>query len=123
MLACLSTVLKRPLHPYIILHLDIFNFVALAGVNFLSTVGAIQTLQWKASQYYDDANSGHDGYYIFNPDRGKPGQPRLLKVPPQNATVCSGFQGDCKAQTAFTDRTYHRARVELVGIGATWLAV
>ena len=83
----------------------------------------MQTLQWTAAQYYDDANSGHDGYYEYNPNRGQPGQPRLLKVPPQNATACSGFDGDCTAQEAFTRNTHRRARVELAGVGFACVAV
>lgn len=98
-------------------------WVTLATVTFISTVGAVQTLQWTAEQYYHDAESGHDGYYEFNPNRGQPGQPRLLKVPPQNATACSGFGGDCKAQETFTRNTYKRARVELAGVGIAWVAV
>ena len=98
-------------------------WVTLVTVTFISTVGAVQTLQWTAAQYYDDANSGHDGYYEYNPNRGQPGQPRLLKVPPQNATACSGFGGDCTAQDIFTRNTRGRARVELAGLGSACGAV
>ena len=111
------------LHPYATLPLDIFNILTLSVVNLISTVGAIQTLQWTAAQYYNDATSGHDGYYILNPNLGQPGQPRFLKVPPQNATVCSGWEGDCTAQRMFERRTSGRARVELVGVGTAWGAV
>lgn len=116
----LSSALGHHLHPIIVLSLDISLWIALATANFFSTVGAIYTLQWEAAQYYHDENSGHDGYYVFNPQRGEPGQPRFLKVPPQNATVCSGFDGDCAAQEAFTQRTHQRAKVELVGVCMIW---
>ena len=74
-------------------------------------------------QYYDDANSGHDGYYIFNPNRGQPGEPRFLKVPRANATMCSGWDGDCDAQSALEKKTQSRARVELGGVSCAWVGV
>ncbi|CAF9925346.1 MAG: hypothetical protein HETSPECPRED_005811 [Heterodermia speciosa] len=111
------------LHPYATLPLDIFNLLTLSVVSLISTFGAIQTLQWTAAQYYNDANSGHDGYYIVNPKLGQPGEPRFVKVPPQNATVCSGWGGDCPAQRMFERTTSRRARVEVVGVGIAWGAV
>lgn len=123
LLALSSTRFIERFSPYLILAVDLFVLVAVAVVNLLSTAGAIQTLQWEASQYYDDATSGHDGYYIFNPDRDQPGQPRLIKVPPQNATICSSFGGDCAAQETFTSNTHHRAKVEIAGCVLAWIAV
>lgn len=113
----------RPLHPYATLFLDTFIFIILAVINLFSTAGAVQTLQWRAEQYYDDAKSGHDGYYIYNPNRGQPGEPRVLKVPPANATICSGWDGDCDAQHAFERKTQARAKVELGGVSCAWVAV
>ncbi|KAL8997829.1 MAG: hypothetical protein Q9169_003002 [Polycauliona sp. 2 TL-2023] len=108
----------RSLHPYATLPLDLIISITLGFINLFSTAGAVQALQWRAGQYYDDARSGHDGYYIYNPNRRKPGEPRLLKVPPRNATVCSGWDGDCDAQHAFENKTRARARVGLGGVSS-----
>ncbi|KAG6994186.1 hypothetical protein G7Y79_00046g082370 [Physcia stellaris] len=125
-LSLLSTAPFSPLialQPIPTLLCDLFSLLTLSAINLISNFGAVQTLQWTAAQYYDDATSGHDEYYILNPHDGEPGQPRYLKVPPANATVCSGWGGDCEAQGKFERATFRRARVEIGGVACAWGAV
>ena len=105
------------LHPGIALALDLVLRIALFVVGLIATASATQTLQWTAAQYYNDALSGHDGYYAY--EGANIGR---VWVPPKNATTCSGF-GSCTEQDAFTDWTHHRAIVELVACAITWVAV
>ena len=111
------TVTSLVIHPGVSVAFDLVLWVALFVGGLVATASATYTFQWNAAQWYDDATSGHDGYYTYAEDGGG-----RIYIPPKNATICSGFDS-CAEQAAFTDWTHHRAVVELLACAFTWVAV
>ncbi len=65
---------------------------------------AAETLDYDAGFWYN--NNAHNAYQAVYPNGTR------YWVPARNHTPCSGFV-DCAEQTAFNDKTRHRAATEL----------
>ena len=105
-------ILKRFIHPGIEVGLDLFFTI---GATFAAVVGLISaqsTLEWDASHWHNDAP--YEAYHAKHPNG------TIYEVPARNYTPCSGF-ANCEEQDAYTNKTHHRAIVELVGVGFAFL--
>jgi len=80
LLSALLVFIER-FNPYLVLTLDAVAWISLAVADVVLAFGAVETLRWETLRCYDDTTS--DREYEVDPDKGQPGQVRLIKVPPQ----------------------------------------
>lgn len=74
---------------------------------------AAETPAYDAGDWYND--DAHDGYQAVYPNGTR------YWVPARNPTPRSGFV-NCAEQTAFNEKTHHRAAIELVGCAFDFVA-
>lgn len=101
------------MHPGIKVGLDLFVFIGMAVDGALMVVIAAETLDYDGGYWYND--DAYDTYKAVYPNGTR------YWVPARNYTPCSGFV-NCAEQTAFNDKTHHRASVELVGCAFAFVA-